>query len=222
MSNKNEVYEAVLSPSVIDKCSEMTRAFLEKHKIPKRDIMRFAMTIEEILLNSAEKAQAETKIILSTGVKFFHPYISLEIQGDAFNAFSKLDEEQDVLSSSILKNLGISPEYSYNNNVNTYYFRIKVQSKNPFVPLVAALLSAAVIGLLGFHLPDSFRSGIVEGLPTPLHDTFLNVLGCVAGPMIFLSVAWGIYGIGDAATLRRIGIKCFLAIFPPSTSLRFL
>ena len=39
---------------------------------------------------------------------------------------------------------------------------------------------------------------------------FFNILGCIAGPMIFLSVAWGIYGIGDAATFGRIGKKMIL------------
>ena len=39
----------------------------------------------------------------------------------------------------------------------------------------------------------------------PLLDTFLSFLNAIAGPMIFLSVVWGIYSIGDASTFSEIG-----------------
>lgn len=64
-----------------------------------------------------------------------------------------------------------------------------------------------MIGSLGYLLPVGLRQTLLNGVLTPLHDTFLNILGAIAGPMVFLSVAWGIYGIGDAATLKQVGKK---------------
>ena len=55
------------------------------------------------------------------------------------------------------------------------------------------------------YLPVSLREGLLQYLLTPIYDTFFDLLGAVAGPMVFLSVAWGIYGIGDTATFGRIG-----------------
>ncbi len=40
---------------------------------------------------------------------------------------------------------------------------------------------------------------------TPVFDTFMGLLSAVAGPLIFLSVAGGIYNIGDIATLGKVG-----------------
>ncbi|MBR4719117.1 MAG: cation:dicarboxylase symporter family transporter, partial [Lachnospiraceae bacterium] len=42
------------------------------------------------------------------------------------------------------------------------------------------------------------------------YNTFFNILSCIAGPMIFLAVTWGIYGIGDAATLSRVGKRLII------------
>ncbi len=39
----------------------------------------------------------------------------------------------------------------------------------------------------------------------PVFDIFMGLLTALAGPMIFLSVAGGIYNIGDIATLGKIG-----------------
>ena len=44
-----------------------------------------------------------------------------------------------------------------------------------------------------------------EEMITPVFDTFMGLLSAVAGPLIFLSVAGGIYNIGDIATLGKVG-----------------
>jgi Na+/H+-dicarboxylate symporter len=73
------------------------------------------------------------------------------------------------------------------------------------------MLSAVLVGLLGLLiLPDGLREILLTSVVEPIYNTFFNILGCIAGPMIFLSVAWGIYGIGDVATLGRIGKRMIL------------
>ena len=44
-----------------------------------------------------------------------------------------------------------------------------------------------------------------EEMITPVFDTFMGLLSAVAGSLIFLSVAGGIYNIGDIATLGKVG-----------------
>lgn len=73
--------------------------------------------------------------------------------------------------------------------------------------LLASILLAVVCGLLGLLLPEEARIFLSQDLVSPLFNTFMGLLTAVAGPMIFLSVSWGIYSIGDTATLGRIGSR---------------
>ena len=59
-------------------------------------------------------------------------------------------------------------------------------------------------------LPDSVGLFVSKQLVTPLFDTAMGFLAAVAGPMIFLSVICGIYGLGDLATLGRVGKRMIL------------
>ena len=56
-------------------------------------------------------------------------------------------------------------------------------------------------------LPENIRLVFSEQLISPIFNTFMGLLSAIAGPMIFLSVTWGIYSIGDTTTLGRIGKK---------------
>lgn len=204
---------AELTAETIDDFSAKIREHLTTAGLPKRDVTRFALTAEEIMLRSSgerENGTYGTQVRLTTGARFLRPFFSLEIDGGANNVFAHSLGEQSLLGDRILKNLGLSPEYVFANDLNTYTFRIRRKALNPFVTLLLALAAAALIGGLGLLLPAGTREMLQSGVLTPLHDTFLNVLGCIAGPMVFLSVAWGIYGIGDAATFKRIGKRMLL------------
>ncbi len=205
MKQQNKLYEDILSASAVDAFSGYIREFLSALKLSSRDISRYTVSAEEILLNYLEKNYGEAKIRLSVGKRFFRNFIQLEIEGDADNLYHSDTNEYSVLGDQILQSLGLSPEYSYSGGKNTYFFRIKKKSINPFLSLVISLASAILAGFGGLFIPDGARNIILDSFLVPLHDTFLNALGCIAGPMIFLSVAWGIYGIGDASTLKRIG-----------------
>ena len=211
MKQNTEIYESKLCAETVDEFSERVREFLTECKLPKRDVLRYAMTIEEILLKTSDNTAEEIPVRLITGTRFFRPYVALELDGKSVNVYAAKESEQGVLGGGVLKNLGLSPEYAYTGETNKYFFRIKRKSMNPAVSLMIAIASALVIGLLGYLLADGTRTMLLENVIGPLNDTFLNILGCIAGPMIFLAVAWGIYGIGDAATLKRIGKKLIMS-----------
>ncbi len=205
MKSQNKLYEDILSASAVDAFSGYIREFLTAQKFSSRDISRYTVSTEEILLNYIEKNFGEAKIRLSVGKRFFRSFIQLEVEGNPDNVYRSDNDKHSVLGDQILQSLGLSPEYSYSGGKNTYFFRIKKKSINPFLSLIISLASAILAGFGGMLLPDGVRNVVLNDFLIPLHDTFLNALGCIAGPMIFLSVAWGIYGIGDASTLKRIG-----------------
>lgn len=207
MRKKTEIYEAALTAGAIDECSARVREFLGSCSLSKRDIIRYAMTAEEILLKTAERSGGEVRMRLSTGTRFFRPYILLETEGEPCNVYADREKEQGVLGGGLLKNLGLSPEYYHTDGANCYCFHIKRKSMNPIVSLVIAITSAVLAGVGGYLLPETARAFLLSSVLEPLNSAFLDILSCIAGPMIFLSVAWGIYGIGDAATFKRIGKK---------------
>ena len=205
MRKQAEEYIAGLSAECVDECSQKVRDFLTELQLPKRDILRYSMSVEEILLGSLDVLNDEAEIKLSMGKKYLSYFIVIEINGAACNVYAKNDDELGVLGGSLLKNLGLSPEYKYAGDRNRYSFIIKPKRLNPFAALALTAAAAVLIGSLGYILPTPTRETLLNSVLIPLNDAFLDLLGCIAGPMIFLSVAWGIYGIGDAATLKNIG-----------------
>lgn len=207
MKNFVDVYEAAITDATIDECSAKVREFLNILKLPRNEITRYALSIEEILINIRELDQEnERNLSLTMGKKTFRNFIELTVDGEAINAY--LDDGHSTLGDNMLKALGLSPEYLFKNNKNIYYFRIKKDRLNPIFKLIIAFAAAFIVGLAGdYVLSSAARTACVEHVLIPFHDTFLNMLGTIAGPMIFLSVAWGIYGIGDASTLKQIGSK---------------
>lgn len=198
------IYETTLNNEQVDEISLRVRDFLKAHKVEKRDITRYAMSVEEILLKSQTVGESKT-VRLYMGKKFMRLFVTVEIDGKAQNLYIKDASEKGVYGNYILKNLGLSPEYSYAPSGNTYNFRIHKKRMNPFLVLIISLACAFAVGFLGLLIDRNTCNVILESVIVPLQDTFFNILGCIAGPMVFLSVAWGIYGIGDAATLKQVG-----------------
>ena len=76
--------------------------------------------------------------------------------------------------------------------------------------LALSVVLAAVCGGICTLLPEYIRSFLSVQLITPIFNTFMGLLTAIAGPMIFLSVVWGVYSIGDTATLSKIGKRMIL------------
>lgn len=139
------------------------------------------------------------------------PYIEIEAEGSPLNPYSENDENFGSFTDSILVSLKLGPEYTYENDINRIRFRLKKKPLGQIATLVLVILSDLLIGAAGMLLfPENLRENLLNAMINPVYNAFFDVLGCIAGPMIFLSVAWGVYGIGDAATLGRIGRKMML------------
>ena len=210
MKQSTEIYESGLSATFTDECSQKIKSYALSRKLSGREAIRYALTAEEILLNAAEEGSCE-KVSLTLGKRFSRSRIVLELTGRPFNAFQSASAGS-ILGDSILKNLGLTPEYYYENGANTYLFKIKKQPLNPIAKLLLVLGCCVLFGFAGkSFFPPALLNGLQTNVLTPAHDIFMNLLGCIAGPMIFFSVAWGIYGIGDAATLKKTGKKLLSA-----------
>lgn len=207
MAIQTDEYSAKLSPETIRECYRRIREYLGGLELPKKDVLRHAMTVEEILMNADEVLTEKPTVRLRTGRRFMRNAIVLEIEGAPCNFVNASENELGVLGGGLLKTIGLSPDYTYTNGCNRYTLTIKKKSSNPLFSLGIAAIAAVLIGFLGFLLSEQSRALLLNEMLIPLDGAFLDLMGGIAGPMVFLSVTWGIYGIGDASTLKSIGKK---------------
>lgn len=200
-----------LNTAVCDEIAEQITEFCKRIGTDQKDMLRYRLSAEECLLYWMDHGLLGNTVILQMGRYMRSPYVTLEIEGRSLNPYAGNKEDFGTYTNSILVSLDLSPEYSYSGDRNRIRFRIKKKAPNQIVILCMILGTAALIGILGMLLiPQTARETALNLVIKPLYNTFFKILGCIAGPMIFLSVAWGIYGIGDTATFGRIGRKMML------------
>ena len=195
-----------LTPEVCDEISEEVMSFCDRVKTDRKDKLRYRLSVEECLLSWLDKGCEGRNLTFIAGKRLFRNFIKLEMDGEAVEPFSAIKEDYGDYCDSFLVYLNLRPEYSYTRGKNNLLYRINRKSPGQLTVLCITILIAMFVGLLGkFLLPPSVIGFLLNDIVTPFYDTFFNILGCVAGPMVFLSVCWGIYGIGDIEMLGRIG-----------------
>ncbi len=196
-----------LSNSNIDLISEEIGAFLDKCKVDRKDAMRIKLAAEETLLNYQDEFGEEQQVVFECRKRFGKPRIEMRFPALRFNPFERAEEteENNTVLRSILVNMGIAPTYDYKGGENIIIFTPKPKPPSQMMQLAISIVSAILLGGVCLFLPDSLRIALATQFIGPLFGTFMGLLSAIAGPMIFFSVAWGIYSIGDTATFGKIG-----------------
>lgn len=194
-----------LSSEHIDAVSGLMEAFMSKAKTDQKSMLRIRLAAESVLLKYQELFGPENELSLKLVNRSFNVRIELSIPGERRNPFETEDELDSEVLRSILSGMGVIPSWQYQDGVNLILFTPKRKKRSPVLNLTASAILACILGGVCLRLPESLRVLIQEGLVTPVFDTLMGLLNAVAGPLVFLSVAWGIYSIGDTVTLGRIG-----------------
>ncbi len=201
-----------LTKQACDEISEQILTFCESLKMDNKDTLRYRLSVEECLMYWLEHGCEGENVRLRMGYRMFSPFILLEADGKPLDPYRSDEENFGNYYNDILANLRLAPEYSYNGECNQLFFRIRRKQLSQVTILALVILASVLVGVLGLaFLPETLRQTLLTGIISPIYDTFFDVLSCIAGPMIFLSVTWGIYGIGDAATLGRVGRRLILS-----------
>ena len=194
-----------LTAASIDRIAEQVDAHLANLKIENKNRLRIRLSMEEVLLKWRDAFGEEAVCTFRTGLRFGRPYISLELPEKPLDPLETEDEFGNW-SQHMLGNIGLCPVYTYEKGKNIVLLKLKKPKRNPIVSLLGCVALALAVGFLGNAvLPEATIQATLEKLIDPVYDTFLGVLGSIAGPMVFLAVAWGIYSIGDLSVLGRIG-----------------
>lgn len=110
------------------------------------------------------------------------------------------------IANAVMEASGLRPAYAYRSGYNM----ISLTRPRPPLSMLAQILVAFVAGMiLAFAgeavLPTQSLTFALDTFITPLFNLYLGMLGGIAGPLVFLSVAWAVCDIGDVAALGKNG-----------------
>ena len=198
-----------LTNESIDNACEEVGQFLNKGNTPSKEVIRVKLGVEEVLLSYQKTFGEEAVFMLNMGSRFGKDKIRVVVPGESYDPFTSYEystDEDDFMRKAMVR-MGKAPQWQYRRRANEVMFTSVRRTAPDWLKLLTAIVSAVVLGLLTKLSPESVRVVLQHGIIEPLINTFLGFLNAVAGPMIFLSVVWGIYSIGDATTFSDIGKK---------------
>lgn len=179
--------------------------FLDGYKLEQKESLRLSLSLEEALLRYRDAFGETAAFAIKCAQRLGRLRIELAVDGQSLNPFAARDDED--FSQVLLTGLGLAPTWQYKGGQNLIVFSPKRKRPSQMVYILAAVVLALVCGSLSRLFPAGVQDFLVNGLLSPIADTFLGLLNAVAGLMIFLSVAWSICSLGDIATLTSIGKK---------------
>ncbi len=204
--NQNMKFHGILS--CVDTISETIQTYLEEQNIDKKQKQQIRLSAEECLLSWRDALGDDQDVSFSIGTRRGRHLITLSIDCD--HAVNPL-EENNRYSESILARLGLAPSFSFDNGKCTLQYSIPKVSRGPLIPLLIVIAAALIIGITTkIFVPENILDTILISVLNPIVSKFFLIMKCIAGPMLFFSVAWGLYGVGDAASFKNVGGKLIL------------
>lgn len=196
-----------LTNKEIHSACEAAGEYLEGHGCDNKEQLRVKFGIEEVLLSYQNMFGDDAEFVMETGYRFGKCRIRLTIPGTAADpsADPGACSDEDAFIRNALNQMGKLPRWRYRRGVNTVMFSAGRGKMPEWMKLFIAIAAAVLCGFAMRLLPPDAGVLIRDSIIAPLINTFLGFLNAVAGPMIFLSVVWGIYSIGDAATFSEVG-----------------
>ena len=198
-----------LSNAGIDTAADEAEQFLSEANVDGKDILRIRLAMEEALLNYQGALGENGSFSVRYVKRLGRLRIELSVPGLRYDPFAGEEEGGEILRG-ILAGMGVAPVWQYKNGVNQIIFTPRKRKPSQILLLALSVVLAAGCGGICTLMPEYIRSFLSVQLITPIFNTFMGLLTAIAGPMIFLSVVWGVYSIGDTATLSKIGKRMIL------------
>ena len=187
----------------IDNTVAEAASFLEQERMVDKEVTRTRLMLEETLLNYRDALGEEGEFSMNCKLRLGSLRIELNFPGEQLDLSG--DNGESEVMRGILAQQGYAPTWQYRNRVNQVVFTPRKPQPSQVRMLLVAIEMAVLFGFWGKILPASVGNFLTAELLTPMFETFMGLVSAVAGPLIFLAVVWGIYSIGDTATLGRIG-----------------
>lgn len=171
---------------------------------------RSAFLIDNALFHWLEAGGEGRELTVTFGRRLFSRLVTIEMEGPETSPFTASREDYGFGGSDVVISSGKRPGYAYEDGVNRLTLELRPEY-NVLRAICIVAAAACAVGLLGnLLLPDALRESILSAVIDPVIETFFNLLRCIAGPMVFLSVTWGICGMGDSRLFGRVGRRVLL------------
>lgn len=126
-----------LSGENIDAASGRIEKFLTEASVDKRNVLRFRLMFEEILLNYRDRFGEEKKFTLLCTMRFSRPRVVISVTGESFVPFAGSGndgEHSGELLRGMLETMGLAPSYRFKNGENI--ITLTPERKNGAHPLL--------------------------------------------------------------------------------------
>ena len=200
-----------LSPGDIEEVKSQAQTFMEGLHTQHGAQLRILISLEEILLNYQQAFSQDQTLYLSCYTRMGQQRIELILPGNAWEPFGS--EEDNVILGRLLSHMEIAPVWRYLKGENHILFTVPKAQKKRQLTVPGALAFSLTLGLLFRFFSPELGNRLNDVLLSPVLSAIMGLLSMISGPLIFFSIAWGVYGIGDLATLNRIGKKMFSRFF---------
>lgn len=194
-----------LSNENIAQASSLAEKMLEEWGVDARNILQIRLAVEETLLKYQEAFGAEAVFAQKYIKRLNRIRLELFLPGERVDPFDTGEEEQSQVLRGLLANMGVAPAWQYKNGENLILFTPKKKKPSQMASLALSVILAFLCGGMCSFLPESVRTFLANEIISPVFNRFMGLLSAIAGPMVFLSIVWGIYSIGDMAAMGRIG-----------------
>ncbi|MBO5485684.1 MAG: cation:dicarboxylase symporter family transporter [Eubacterium sp.] len=170
----------------------------------------FSLEIQELLLRFQELYGTDTPCRI-TGQKRMGK-ITFTIQQKGPQRDPVMREDEMSYSYDILASLGAKPKYSYsprNGGVNTVTVTGEQKPKKNVMlrNIIIAIFLAVLFSIALKNMPQNISSVMTESFVSPFFTKLITLLTELATPFVFFAVVTGITGIGNQATVGKIGKK---------------
>ena len=191
---------------------EDIRAFFEKSKAPRKDVLKICLVVEESLLRYQEKFGAAHDFQLYTKKFFGAPKIIVRVKGEAFSPLENNFEDDTILSNEVMRRLLHHEEaktiYRYENGCNeliSFSTKERKPWKIPGGSITVAILLAIICSFAVNFLAPEVQTFLLEQIVEPTLSTLLKLIVTITIFMMFFAIVSGISAIEDNTMLSDIG-----------------
>ncbi|MBQ9000764.1 MAG: cation:dicarboxylase symporter family transporter, partial [Eggerthellaceae bacterium] len=189
------------------------RAAMEKLRASEDAIQEYLDRVAGVLNGLVNHLGDGVEVRYAVSTRFKKALLKIEVQGDKYSPADgdvvDMDSIEDAELQPLLRQHKGAVIYGYHAGQNV--IRVASPRIRNKTMLGSAMLWGAVLGLaLGFLctlLPDDVRNIIVNDVVVPVNTVVLNLILCVMGPVILISMITAVSALNSVNDLTSMGLK---------------
>jgi|GEM_PF-2278421 len=189
------------------------RAAMERLRASEDAVQEYLDRVTGVLDDLVKHCGDDVEVRYSVSTRFKKAFLKIEAQGEKMDPADGIVVDMNTIEEAELQPLLRQDKevviYGYHAGQNV--IRVASPRIKSKTLLGSAMLWGSVLGLaLGFLctlLPDDIRNIIVNDVMTPVNTVVLNLILCVMGPVILISMITAVSALNSVNDLTSMGLK---------------